>query len=89
MVFDVCVFLIYGKNVCVCVPQQCAPHPVPMEAPVCAGTSVCVLLDGREQAATQVMLPLKVNETTPVHCETVSLNTQGLVFIDRIALKAS
>lgn len=37
-----------------CVFQPCAPRPVPMEVLVCAGTSVCVLLAGREQAATQV-----------------------------------
>lgn len=34
--------------------QPRAPHRVPMEAPVCAGTSVCVLLAGPEQDATQV-----------------------------------
>lgn len=37
-----------------CMFQPCAPLPALMEVPVCAGTSVCVLAAGQEQAATQV-----------------------------------
>lgn len=43
--------------------QPCAPRPALMEVPVCGGTSVCVLVAGQEQAATQV------------HCLWGSLNT--------------
>lgn len=44
---------LYEINVCY-VFQPCAPRLVPMEAPVCAGTSVCVLLAGLDLDATQV-----------------------------------
>lgn len=65
--FTDCEYIVFGYNgllsgcqceiyVC-CVFQPCAPRHVPMEAPVCAGTSVCVLLAGPEQAATQVYTP--------------------------------
>lgn len=46
-------YCVWLQNPC-CVFQLCAPRPVPTEAPVCAGISVCVPLAGPEQAATQV-----------------------------------